>query len=54
MPLQPLTVADLQLLRRRFEEIRSADMITSKRISDLITEWEPRVQPDGVFQASAA
>ncbi len=36
MPLQPLDVADLQLLKRRFEEIRGADIITSKRISDLI------------------
>jgi len=46
MPLQSLSVADLHLLNRRFMDLRRTEIITSKRISDLIAEWEPRVQPD--------
>ncbi len=48
MPLQSLTVAELQLLNRRFVEIRKTQIITSKRVSDLMAEWEPRVQPDAI------
>src|SRR5580700_10746560 len=46
MPLQPLSTVDLALLARRFTEIRGTEVITSKRISDLIYEWEPRVMPE--------
>ena len=46
MPLKPLTIAELQLLNRRFHELRKTELVTSKRVSDLISEWEPVVQPD--------
>lgn len=46
MPLTALSHADLQLLTKRFDELRHTDIITSKRVSDLIKEWEPKVKPD--------
>ena len=46
MPLTALSPADLDLLNRRFVEIRKTDVISSKRVSDLIMEWEPKVRPD--------
>jgi isopentenyldiphosphate isomerase len=48
MPLQPLTAAELQLLNRRFMELRKTDIVTSKRVSDLMAEWEPRVLPEAI------
>lgn len=47
MPSPPLlTVADLHLLSRRFAELRKTEIITSKRVSDLIAEWEPKIKPE--------
>jgi isopentenyldiphosphate isomerase len=48
MPLRTLSIADLQLLNRRFLELRKTELITSKRVSDLIAEWEPKVHPEPI------
>ncbi len=45
MPLTALNPADRKLLEKRFNELRSTDLITSKKVSDLLAEWEPKVKP---------
>jgi isopentenyldiphosphate isomerase len=48
MPLTALNPADRKLLEKRFGELRKTELITSKRVSDLIAEWEPKVKPDAM------